>query len=804
MRNFLREALHSLRSLRHNPSLFVAIVGIVALTVGANGLIFGLVRGVLLTPLPYPQPDRLVVIWEENLQKGYLHNTVSLANFRDWQREARSFSALAAWRQQESVLSGPRESYRLTGAMITKDFFSALEVEPLIGRTFSAEEERERAPVAVISEDLWRKRFGSSRDALGSSILLDGKPHALIGVMPEGFDRPVATLFKRGDFWTPMAVPERLELRGAHFLRVLGRTSGDPEASKAEIAGIARQLASRYPENEGWTVSVLSLEDELVQNIRPVLQVLWVAALTVLLVGCTNLANVLLARAASREHEIALRLSLGATRPQLFLLFATEILILVLPGSLLGALLAWWGGRFLTSRYLQFLPRLEEVDFGGPVIRFSLLLTAVIVLLTATLVVIQTLRLDLGRQLIQMGRRAGVSRGTRRSRDLLAVLQIAFTFPLLVSTVLLMKSVQRLENVKIGIDPTNVLAGPLTLPEAGYGEPAAQRAFYSSLLDRLKNAPGIEARSAVSDLPLSPWDTGLEFRPVNQEVRTDGKPPSAQFRSIAPGYFETLGIQRLRGRDFDDRDHGDAESVFIINQELVRRYFDGRDPLNERLSVDYFGRVVEGRVVGVVADVLHGGPADEARPTIYVPYLQLPSRRMTILVRSKSTPDTVAASLRREIQGLDSGLPASELIGMEGLYDEAVATPRLRALVLGTLGGLALALATLGIYGVVSYSTMIRRQEIGVRMALGAKRHGILLMILRQGAILCLWGIGAGALLAAGAGRLLASHLFGVDALDLTAYVVIAFLLVLVGVMASLQPAASAIHLPPTLVLKDE
>lgn len=804
MGTFATDALQALRGLRRNLPLLFAIVGIIALTVGANGLIFGLVRGVLLSPLPYPDPGKLVVVWEENPGKGYFHNTVSLGNFEDWRREASSFTALAAWRQQEQVLSGFDKPERLTGAMVTKDFFAVLGVEPLLGRSFSADEERERAPVVVLGERLWRRRFGASPTVLGRSVLLDDRPYSVIGVVPEGFDRPIQTLFKQGDFWLLLDVPERMQGRGTRFLRVLGRAAGSPETSRAELAALARQLAERYPENAGWEASVVPLDLELVQNVRPVLRVLWASALVVLLVGCTNLANVLLARAASREQEIALRLSLGATRWRLFSLFAAEILVLVLPGSLLGALLAWTGGRFLTLNYLQFLPRLEEIDFGAPVLRFTLFLTAVIVLLTAALVVTQALRLNPGRQLVQMGGRSGASRGTRRTRDLLAVLQIALTFPLLVVTLLLMKSVQQLEQVDLGIEPRSVLAAQLTLPEGRYGDPVAQSAFFQGLLGSLQRAPEIEARSAVSDLPLSPWDTGVEFRRVGADTRSDGKPPSAQLRIVADGYFRTMGVRPMRGRDFDSRDRKDAETVFIVSQELARRYFQDRDPVGERLSVDRSGPPIEGRIVGVVGDVRHGGPADELRPTIYASYLQLPTRRMTVLLRSKARPEAVAATFRTAIRSLDRDLPELELIQMERLYDEAVATPRLRALVLGMLGGLALALATLGIYGVVSYSTAIRRQEIGVRMALGAKRSEILLMILRQGALLCLWGIGGGAVLAIAAGRLLAGNLFGVSALDPVTFTIIAALLIAIGVMASLKPASDAIHLPPTLVLKGE
>ncbi len=806
MRNFMIEVFQSLRSMRRNLSLFSAIVGIVALTVAANGLIFGLVRGVLLSPLPYPQPEHLVMLWEENPQKGYHHNVVSLANFRDWHREAHSFKALAAWRRQEVALSGQGEPERLLGAMVTSDFFAVLGVKPLLGRTFSAAEETEKAYVVVIGEGLWRRRFGASRDIVGHSLLLDGKPCSVLGVMPEGFDQPLSTLLKlkKSDFWVPMAATPRMENRGSRFLRVFGRTAGDPAAASAELAGIAHELATQYPENAGWGVGVVTLHEEMVQTVRPILQILWVAALMVLFVGCTNLANVLLARVAGREHEIALRLSLGATRWRLFSLFSAEILTLVLPGSLLGAFLAWIGGRFLTSSYLQFLPRVEAVDLGGPVLRFTLVLVVVITLLTATLVMMQASRLDLGKRLVRMGVRAGASRGTRKMRDLLAILQIVLTFPLLVSTILLLKSVQRLENVDLGFAPRNVVAGLVVLPESRYADPVTQSNFYQSLLDRLKGAPGIGATSAVSDLPLSPFDTGLEFRPAGLQVGANEKAPSAQFRVVAPDYFLTMGIRRVRGRDFDNRDRKDVESVFIINRELSRRIFSGRDPIGERITVDYFGKPVEGQIIGIVGDVLHGGPADELQSTIYAPYLQFPSKRMTILVRSVTKPEAVTATLRAEIRSLDLDLPASEVTSMNSLYAEAIAMPRLRALVLGILGALALALATLGIYGVVSYSTAIRTQEIGVRMALGAKPTEILIMILRQGAFLCLWGIVGGATLELGAGRFLASHLFGVSALDLSVYAIVAAFLLLVAVVASWRPASSAMDLAPALVLKGE
>ncbi len=337
MNNFGNEARQALRGLFRQPSLNLLLVVVIALTVGANGLIYALVRGVLLSPLPYVDADRLVVVWEENSQRGYLHNTVSLANFRDWHQESKSFRALAAWRQHESVISGEGAPERLTGAMVTPDFFAVLGVEPLLGRSFTPEEEGEKAPVVVIGEELWRRRFAAAREVLGRSISLDGTPSTIVGVMPAGFDRPIETLLKRGDYWIPMSVSPRLEDRGTRFLRVIGRVDADPKAAGAELASIARQLSTQYPENEGWSVSVIPLGEELVQKIRPALQILWAAALMVLLVGCTNLANILLARAAGREHEVALRVSLGATRWRLFSLLATEILILVAEAGLVLA-----------------------------------------------------------------------------------------------------------------------------------------------------------------------------------------------------------------------------------------------------------------------------------------------------------------------------------------------------------------------------------------------------------------------------------------------------------------------------------
>lgn len=798
MRDFLNEFRCALRSLRRQPAFFLVILGIIALTVGTNGLIYGLVRGVLLSPLPYPQPDDIVVIWEENPQQGSTRNTVSWPNFEDWRRQTRSFSALAAWKHEEDVLT-EGEPERLVGATVTSEFFSVLGVQPLLGRTFSREEENAEIPVVLLDEGLWRRRFGASRDILGKRIELDGEPFTVLGVLPADFDRPLESFFNKSDFWRPMVVDPP---RGTRFLQVVGRTANGPAAA-AELTSIARELAAQHPENEGWTVSLTPLHAELVRTVRPILQILFIAANVVLLIGCTNLANILLARAASRENEIALRLSLGATRGRLFSLFAAESLVLVLPGSLLGALLAALGGKLLLRDDLPLLPRADEIDLGGPVLRFSLLLALLITLATALLVVAQVARLDLGKSVAEMGRRAGADRGARRMREALAVAQVVLTFPLLVATLVLIKSVQKLEDVDLGFAPRNIVAGEVILPGSRYGEPHAQAEFFRQLFENLQHAPGVEAHSAVSDLPLSEWSMGLDFLPAGLHLAPEDKKPFAQLRIIAPDYFRTLGVRQIGGRDFTAQDRSGGEPVVLVNQELVRRYFKNRNAIGGRLSFDS-GGPVDARIVGVVGDVRHKGPADTLEPTIYVSYLQFPTSRMTVLVRSENGAAALTDTLRRQIQSLDRGLPPAELIQVESLYRKALAGPRLRALVLGLFGCLALSLATLGIYGVVSFSTAIRRHEIGVRMALGAQRQEILWMILRHGASLCLWGILGGAVLGFAGNRLLANHLYGVSAMDLGTWLGITVLLLLIGVMASLKPASGAIRLPPSLVLKSE
>jgi putative ABC transport system permease protein len=799
MRNFLHEFRCALRSLRRQPAFFLVILGIIALTVGTNGLIYGLVRGVLLSPLPYEQPDDIVVIWEENPQQGSTRSTVSWPNFEDWRRQVRSFAGLAAWKHEEDVLTGG-EPERLVGATVTSDFFPVLGVQPLLGRAFSREEEDAEIPVVLISERLWRRCFGASPEILGTPIELDGASFTLIGVLPGGFDRPIEPLFNRSDFWRPMVVDPP---RGTRFLQVVGRLAGPAAAAETELTGIARELAAQHPEDEGWTVSLIPLHAELVRTVRPILQILFIAANVVLLIGCTNLANILLARAASRKNEIALRLSLGATRGRLFSLFAAESLVLVLPGSLLGALLAALAGKLLLRGGSQFLPRVDEINLGGPVLKFSLLLALLITLATALLVVAQVSRLDLGKSVAEMGRRAGADRGTRRMREALAVVQVVLTFPLLVSTVVLIKSVQKLEGVALGFEPRNVVAGEIILPDSRYGEPHSQAEFFRQLLENLQSAPGVEARSAVSDLPLSEWSMGMDFLPAGMHLDPEDKKPFAQFRIVAPDYFQTLGIRQARGRDFAPQDRSGGEPVVIVNDELVRRYFQNRNPLGERLAFD-FGERVEARIVGVVGDVRHKGPTDILEPTIYVSYLQFPSSRMTVLVCSESGTAALAATLRRQIQSLDNGLPPAKLIQVESLYQQALAGPRLRAMVLGLFGGLALSLTALGIYGVVSFSAAIRRHEIGVRMALGAQRREILWMILRHGTFLCLWGILGGAVLGFLSSGLLANHVYGVRAVDAGTWIVIASLLLLIGVTAGLKPAAGALRPAPSLVLKND
>jgi predicted permease len=798
----LSSVRHALRSLRRAPAFTLAAVTTLALGIGANTAIFSVLDGVLLNPLGYPDPDRLVVVWGRHTTIG--RETASLPDFLDWRGQARSFETLAAMTHTRFNLTGSGEPEVVRGGLATAGLFHVFGAVPAVGRGFREDEERGAAArVALLGEGYWRRRFGGQESILGRPVLLSGVPHTVVGIVPEALrlERPV-------EVWIPL-VTDSTRPRRADFLTVFGRLRpGVPlERAQQEMTTIAARLEAQYPEsNAEWSAEVVSLREQMVGEIRPALLVFMGAVGLVLLIACANVANLMLARVAGRGRELTVRSALGASRLRLGGELLLESILLGLLGGGLGLLLAMWGIDALRSLEPGTIPRVEEIGLDLRVLGFAVALSVLTGLLFGLAPVWRLGRRDLRDGLTEGGRSVAGGSTLHRARSALVLAEVALAVVLLAGATLLLRSFDRLQQVDPGFATDRVLTARVTLPRLKYDGEAQWAAFGEQLLARTGRQTGVRSAALVSDAPLGDSPPYMSYEIQGTEAPRDGSVQDAAVFSTSAGYFETLRIPLLEGRFYGVSDRAGGEAVVVVNQALARRFWAGGSAVGARITLGDPGDPDTRwlTVVGVAGDVLHDRLSDQAYPQIYLPFAQAPTRSMVLVARAEGEPAGLVSALRRSLAELDSDLPLSNVATLEERKAAALARPRVNAAVLGGFALAALVLAAVGIYGVVAYGVVQRTRELGIRMALGAGGGALLRMVIRQGMMPVLAGLLLGVAGGLAGGRLLRSLLFGVGEADPLTFVAVSLLLVLVALAAIYLPARRAALSDPMAALRNE
>lgn len=805
----IQDVRYGWRKLWAQPGFAVVAILTLALGIGANTAIFSVVHAVLLRPLPYAEPDRLVQIWEVS-PDGDDHNVVSSGNYLDWRERATSFEELGAygWTFGVGLIGDDGEPVHVVGTTMTPSVFRMLGVEALYGRTFTPEEGiRGGGSVVLLSHALWQQRFGGDPEVVSRTLTLEETPYTIVGVLPPEFDFPSPNVA----FWLPRQFGEEdRSVRRSHQWRVIGRLRRDAtrERAQAELDAVAANLAEEYPEYmEGWGVSVLPFRADLVGSVRPLLLVLLGVVVVVLLIACANLANLLLARAMAREREVAIRGALGAGRGRLVRQFLTESLLVAVLGGGLGVAAIVVGLDALIALAPADIPLLDDTRVDPVVLGYAAGATLLATLLFGLLPALRLTRADLQSSLRASDERAGGVRHARLRSGLL-VAEVALSVVLLVGAGLLVRSFMRLQAVDLGFNPDNLLTVMLDVPRSRYPETPEQVDFYRRLLERVEALPGVLGAAGTAEPPVIGYNNTFSFaiegRPSGD---ADGREDPVPLRAVTPGYFRTMGIPVRRGRVIDERDRPDAPEVVVINAALARRHWPAEDPIGQRISFQGPEGPQWWEVVGVVGDTRHFGADRPGVPALYIPQVQKPWGWMswlTIVARTERDPMASAAGFRRALGELDARMPIERLTTMNAIYGESEARKRFAAALLGGFAVLALVLGTVGVYGVLSYSVAQRTRDIGVRIALGARRSHVAARIVRQGIALAGIGVVVGIAAALVLSRFLESLVFGITTTDPVTFVGVPILLLIVASLAAYAPARRATRIDPMRALRVE
>jgi putative ABC transport system permease protein len=793
------------RMLRKNAGFAMVAVLTLALGIGANTAIFSVIHAVLLSPLPYDHPDRITLVRESNPSKGFEQFSVSPPNYMDWKNAAGAFEQMASMSRGQFSYTGGAEPERLVGARVAASFFSVLGAQPELGRTFLPEDDVVgKAGVVVLSHGLWTQHFGSDPQVIGKSLTLDGESYRVIGVMQNGFQ------FPRGvQLWLPSEFDERSlspRARGAHYLTVIARLKpgASIEQAQAEMASISKRLEQLYPNtNTGWTSKVVALNEATVGNIRPTLLVLFGAVGFLLLIACANVANLLLARATARQREIAIRFSLGANRLRIARQLLTESILLSGIACALGLLLAEWAMRALRTLPPSTLPRAESIGLDLPVLGFAAAVAVLTALLFGFAPALQITRGAPSETLKEGGRTA--SAGRHGVRSALVVLETTLALVLLVGSGLLFKSFVRLQTVDPGFQSKNILTANISLPKSKYSTDAQTIQFFDQLLERMQAVPDVKEAAVASGNPMDGSNLSFVFATKELQALAPADQPSAGYYVVSPNYFHTLGIPLLVGRYFTQGDFAGSPRVAIVSQAVAQRFFHDRTPIGQTIKIGVgAGDPPWREIVGVVGDVKDDGLGEAATMTVYEPCTQQVWSSMSLFLRSDSNPSHLASILRSRVMSVDKDQPVAEIATGEQLMSQAVAQPQLRTLLLSLFAGLALVLASLGIYGVMSNMVAQRTHEIGVRMALGAGQRSVLRLVLSNGMRLTLLGIALGTAGAFALTRLMKSFLFQVTPTDPATFLEVALFLFAVALLASYIPARRATRVDPVVALRYE
>jgi putative ABC transport system permease protein len=810
MQVLLQDLKYGVRMLARAPGFTIVAVLTLALGIGANTAIFSVINATLLARLPYRQPDRIVMVWEHHGSRGFQHNSVSPGNFLHWRDANTVFDQMAAFVDVRANLTGSGEPEQIPGQAVTPGLFPLLGANAQLGRTFVAEEGNPgNDGVVLLSHGLWQRRFGAAPDIVGKTIMLGGKSAVVVGVMPDGFQlliRQNSLTGERAQFWSPLTFKPEDRIPIGRYLTVVARLKPDVTLAQAQsqMDSISEDLEKQFPEMDtGWNTQLVGLHDQFFGSVRPALLVLLGAVGFVLLIACANVANLLLGRSARRRRELAIRFTMGASRTRIARQLLTETMVLAVAGGSAGALLAFWGTDMLLSISPKGLIDAHMVQIDFRILAFVTALTILTGLCFGLLPALLAARMSPGDSLKEGERSTGASvRGTQL-RSIFVAGEIALALVLLVGSGVLVKSFLRLLAVPPGFDSHSLLTFKVDLPSGRYSKDPEVITFFEELLERLKALPGVESASACSSLPFTGLGSGTTFT-IEGRAASPGDELNAEVRVIEPDYFRTLRIPLQRGRLFTEREDAQASHVVIVSDALVRRYFPNQNPLGKKITIDMKDENVPSEIVGVIGDVKHYGLDSTSPPTVYWPHPELAYNSMTLVVRSKADPVQLAGSVRAIVQSIDPDLPISEVRTMEQWMSDSVAQTRFNTLLLGIFSAVALLLAVIGIYGVMSAAISERTHEFGVRMALGAMPRDIWRQALVAGGIITLVGLSAGLVVSFILARLLASLLFEVRPGDPATLAFVTVMLASAALIACYVPARRAMRVDPMVALRYE
>ncbi len=813
METLLQDMRYGARMLLKYPGFTLIAVFTMALGIGANTAIVSVVNTVLLRPLPFRDPHQLVVAFKWDRQHGFLENSTSAADFVEWRDQNQVFDKIAAFITSGALLTGVDEPEPISSALVSANLFDLLGAQPMLGRGFLPEEEKRGAPVVVLSHSLWQRRFGSDPGLIGKSLTLNGRNFTIVGVMPAGFDFPRAELgfgADRREIWQPLyidAISRSVQGRANYFYGIARlKPNVTLEQAQAEMTAIAHRIEREHSDtNTAMDVNLIPAHKRVVGKVRPALLALLGAVCFVLLIACANVTNLLMVRASSRRREIAIRMALGASRARIIRQLLTESVMLSLAGGAIGLSLAFWGVRLLASLGLNEIPRLNEARVDLWVMSFTLTLSVITGLLFGLAPATRVSKAKFNESLKEANRGLAGGAGQRYTSGLLVISEVALALILLVGAGLLTKSFLNLLRVNPGFNPENVMTIPVSLPQ-GYREGQQQTAFFEQALRRIEAAPGVRAAGVTSSIPFGSV-RGSNFSIQEHPPLPPGARPNATLYAVSPKYFDVMGIPLLKGRGFTELDAKGATGVAIIDESIARRFFPGDDAIGKHLTIDVppgAGEPTHLEIIGIVGNAKHFGLERETGPQIYEAYPQHPFPGMTLVVRTSADPLSLAPAIRSELRAMDRNLLISGITTMEDRVATSTLPRRFNTLLMTAFAAVALTLAAVGLYGALSHSVTQRRQEIGIRMAMGARGRDVLKLVVGQGMKLSLIGVAVGLAGAFGLTRLMVKLLFGVKPTDPLTFALVTAMFIVVAFVACYIPARRATKVDPIVVLRCE
>jgi putative ABC transport system permease protein len=803
-----RDLSYAARTFARTPGFTALVVLTLAFGIGSSTVLFSIVNAVLVRPLPYSQPEEIVTLWESDPKQGSAMNLVSPAAFRDWKTRNHVFTQLAAFIHTTFTLTGGDQPERVAGELVSSDFLSVLGAQPALGRGFLPEDEQHVPYTRVLlGHGLWERRFSADPKVVGRTMQVNGRPLTIIGVMPPGFRFPSELIRAAPDIWVPLArPPQEWLIRDFRYLRVVGRLRPGVtfDAAAVEMSALQRSIAMQLRQKDGADVRVVSLQREMTGDVETPLLVLLGAVFCLLLIGCVNVANLLLARGSARQREFAIRMALGAGRERVLRQLCVEGLLLALAGGGLGILFVVLTTRDVIALAPASIPRLGETRVDVTVLGFAFIVSLFVGVLAGLAPAVGISGAETSERLKAGGRGAIGESSANRLRGLLVVGEIALALVLLDGAGLMMQSLYRLGRVDPGFRTDHTLTFFVSLPDANYRDGSRRTAFFRDLLEQIRVLRGVESVGGTTALPLSGSNESYSFN-VQGRSRSTGEPMLvADYRTITPDYFQALGIPLRGGRFFNERDTADSSPVVIVNEALARKYFATQNPLGQHIHVGHDHRPGMSEIVGIVGDVKHAGLSAEPVPEMYESYEQMPTSSMTIAVRTFTDPRSLVNGIRSELATLDRNVPPSRVLTIDELVSDTLAPSRFRSVLLGIFAFLAVVLAAVGVYGVMAYSVSRRTREIGIRMALGAGGGSVVWLVMREVMTLAAIGLAIGLPAAWALIRLVETQLFGISATD-----PVTMLLATVGIggvaaLAGYLPARRATGIDPIRALRWE